>query len=148
MSCVAGGVFVPSIAWTSHKYPLFDIAACAITNNGIALYLDSKRTWIDPIPYINPLCKEGKRRRDQDYKELKKALKKQNKIAKKGKATMLDSVKKYYKDHEDVLFPLLIVVALDHFFNNGGLREKIVNLAQGLLNGIQDKLLSPGEKNE
>jgi hypothetical protein len=59
----------------------------------------------------------------------------------KGKGnSMIDSFKKFYKNHEDVLFPLMIVIVLDHFFNNGALRERIVQIAQGLLDGIQSKL--------
>ena len=54
--------------------------------------------------------------------------------------SMIDSFKKFYKSHEDVLFPLMIVIVLDHFFNNGALRERIVQIAQGLLDGIQSKL--------
>jgi hypothetical protein len=60
----------------------------------------------------------------------------------KGKG-MFNSIQKYYKDHEEVLFPLIIVVVLDHFFNDGALRSKIAQLVQGLLDGIQKKLL-PG----
>ena len=58
----------------------------------------------------------------------------------KEKLTMMETVKKYYKEHEDVLFPLLVVIVLDHFFNNGGLRERIVAMAQGLLDSVQSKL--------
>lgn len=65
----------------------------------------------------------------------------------KGK-NMLETLKKYYKDHEDVLFPLMVVVVLDHFFNNGGLRERIMALAERLLSGIQNKLLPETKKDE
>jgi len=65
----------------------------------------------------------------------------------KGKK-MMDSIKKYYKDHEDVLFPLLVVIVLDHFFNSGELRSRIVQLAQSLLDGVQTKLLPEGKKND
>jgi hypothetical protein len=61
-------------------------------------------------------------------------------IVRKEKKSMKDTIKKYYKEHEDILFPLFIVIILDHFFNNGGLRERIVGMAQSLLDSIQGKL--------
>ena len=51
---------------------------------------------------------------------------------------MIDSVKGFYKRHEEVLFPLLVLVAIDYFFNDGRFQKKIVQA----INGLVDRLVS------
>ncbi len=144
-NCIQGNVFIPNDQYSG--------SSCYSISS-----IDGVDKFGDDMLFLYPLKKEIyyilEKQRDLDFQQLKEALKgtgdkKEKKSTEKllpkikftgGKKTMLDSIKGYYKDHEDVLFPLLIVIVLDHFFNNGGLRERIVNLTQGLLDGIQTKL--------
>jgi hypothetical protein len=134
-SCIQGNIFVSSSTnetiieldkitsiWKRREGQHYQIELLGLNSNDIS----------KSISYTT-----DEKLRDKEFKQLKAALIKNKR---KGKPSMLNSIKKYYKDHEDVLFPLLIVIVLDHFFNNGGLRERIVSLAQGLLDGIQEKL--------
>ena len=49
---------------------------------------------------------------------------------------MIESAKNFYKKHEDVLFPLLVLVALDYFFNDGRFQKKISMAINGLVDNI------------
>ena len=105
---------------------------------------------------------------DQDYERLKEVLSKHSlkeentkisdkentitKIIIKEKKSMIDKLKEYYKQHEDIIFPLLIVVAIDYFFNDGRCQKKIKNMIEGMLDTISSKferkMLPEGENKD
>jgi hypothetical protein len=89
---------------------------------------------------------EDKKQRDRDFEELTEALSKLNstelivKETEERKLSIRESARRYYRKHEDILFPLFIVVILDYFFNDSRLRQKIISIAQSLLDSVYLKL--------
>ena len=59
---------------------------------------------------------------------------------KKGKCGMFDTMKKYWYKHEDTLFPIIVILLLDHFVNDGGLRKRVVAMMSNLLDRLLGKL--------
>jgi len=78
--------------------------------------------------------------RNKDFKELTKILTTSKQPTKGVKNTMLDSVKNFYKEHENVLFPLFVLVALDYFFNDGRFQKKIAKAIEGIVDRVVDKV--------
>lgn len=64
----------------------------------------------------------------------------------KEKTKMIEKIKKSYDKHEDILFPLLIAVVADYFFNDGRFRKKITDVMNSLLDSVTDKFAKKEEK--
>jgi hypothetical protein len=83
---------------------------------------------------------EDQQERNEDYNKIKKLIFLNKKETKGIKTNMLDSVKNFYKKHEDILFPLLVLVALDYFFNDGRFQKKIALAIEGIVDRVINKV--------
>ena len=52
---------------------------------------------------------------------------------------MIESVKEFYREHENVLFPLFLLVGLDYLFNDGRFQGKISQAIENIIDGISGK---------
>jgi len=81
-------------------------------------------------------------KRDNDYdKMLNLIYKEQKQLTKKKEKgiNMIESVKKFYKEHENILFPLFLLVGLDYLFNDGRFQGKISQAIENIIDGISKK---------
>lgn len=58
----------------------------------------------------------------------------------KKENAMLDSLKGYYKKHEEIIFTIGFVLILDYLLFGGALRIKIKSLVEKMLATAEDKL--------
>ena len=59
----------------------------------------------------------------------------------------METIKGYFKKHEETCMTLAIIILVDHFIFNGSFRQKIKDLVDGLLTKTSKKLLED-EANE
>jgi hypothetical protein len=100
--------------------------------------------YIDNREHSSTVCYEKESDRDEDYEEIEGLIfnrdnnKKHNKKEKKG-ISMIESVKNFYKEHENVLFPLFMLIGLDYLFNDGRFQGKISQAIENIIDGISKK---------
>jgi hypothetical protein len=105
------------------------------TNNHYKIY----KVYNDGKEYTS--IYDSKEDRDKDFNKLLKQTEERGK-------TMLDKIKKQWNNHEDVLFPLLVLWLLDYFFNDGRFQKKITNVVEGILEKVTDKFTKDTKKLE
>ena len=59
---------------------------------------------------------------------------------------MIEKLKEQYEKHEDVLFPLLVVIAMDHFFNDGRFKKRITDIVDSILDSLTDRFSKKEQK--
>jgi len=82
----------------------------------------------------------SKEERDELFKKFEKQVNKRR--------TSMDSLKAYFKKHEETYITLAIIILIDHFVFGGAFREKIHTLVDGLLSRTSKKLLKEEKDNE
>ena len=58
----------------------------------------------------------------------------------KGDVKMIQSLKDYYKEHQDTVITIGLIVLLDHFLFGGALRQKIQDTVEKMLGHVEKRI--------
>lgn len=60
--------------------------------------------------------------------------------------TITEDIKSFIKEHKNVIYYIVIILLVDHFFLNGKLREKTQALIEKLLGNVEKKINAVGNE--
>jgi hypothetical protein len=61
---------------------------------------------------------------------------------------LMDKVRSFYKNHENTILIVFILLILDYFFNDAKVQNKLRNKTKGLLESFNEKFFSDDKETE
>jgi len=89
---------------------------------------------------------DTKRERDKEYETIQQAIRTQPNVS--GRRNIMESIKSYFKQHQETYITLAIVILIDQFIFEGKFREKIKSLLDRMISKVEGDLLKDKKQEE